>query len=177
MKRGKPEEEQPKREPSLWISVLKAVIPLFAAVLSAAFVLLCVVYGRMHPSLTIELSEMTPEAKAFLRLDTADAAYVFEPEERYQKAGDYRLKIHTGVINAPVTLHVRDTVAPTADGTERSFPSTPRLRRTSWSETYAIKASSGFRSRPRRRTERWAITTPWFCWRTKAAIRRACPSR
>lgn len=122
MKRGKPEEEQPKREPSLWISVLKAVIPLFAAVLSAAFVLLCVVYGRMHPSLTIELSEMTPEAKAFLRLDTADAAYVFEPEERYQKAGDYRLKIHTGVINAPVTLHVRDTVAPTADGTETVVP-------------------------------------------------------
>lgn len=115
------EGERQKHERALWYWILTATLPFTALMLSAAVVLLCVAFGRIRPEATIELGEKTPAASAFARSDRFDAAYETPPEERYQAAGDYRLRIRTGVLSVPVTLHVRDTVAPTAAGTETTI--------------------------------------------------------
>ncbi|MBQ1820261.1 MAG: hypothetical protein II117_01530 [Clostridia bacterium] len=118
MKRQKTEGERQRRERSLWYSVLTVVLPLFAAALAALFVALCILYGRVRPTVTIELGEYSPDASAFVRAENDGAAYVTEPEERYRAAGDYRLRVRTGRLTVPVVLRVRDTQAPAAEGTE-----------------------------------------------------------
>ncbi len=118
MRRTATEAERQKRERSLWYGVLTAVAPLFAAALTAAFVLLCATYGAVRPTLTIELGETSPEARAFARTDADEMTYALAPDATYRAAGDYRLSVHTGSRAVPVFLRVRDTEAPTAQGVE-----------------------------------------------------------
>ena len=127
MKREKTEAERQLREHALWYTVLKYGIPLFALVLSSLIVLLCAVYGKVRPVITIELGEDTPEASAFVRTDAGDALYRTEPELQYRKAGNYRLTVLTGKINAPVLLRVKDTTAPTANAAETTVPANRTL--------------------------------------------------
>ncbi len=127
MKRERTEAERQLREHALWYTVLKYGIPLFALVLSALIVLLCAVYGKVRPVITIELGEDTPEASAFVRTDAEDALYRTEPELQYRKAGNYRLTVLTGKINAPVLLRVKDTTAPTANAAETTVPANRTL--------------------------------------------------
>ncbi len=115
------EGERQKNERALWYWILTATLPLIALMLSAAIVLLCAAYGRIRPETTIELGEETPAASVFARSDRFDVAYETPPEEHYKAEGDYRLRIRTGVLSVPVTLRVRDTVAPTATGTETTI--------------------------------------------------------
>lgn len=116
-------EKAPKqRERGLWYSILTVILPVFALAVAAAFVLLCVTFGAVRPAVTIELGEEVPEVGAFLRKDGTDAAYAVEPNTHYSKAGDYRLLIRVGGRTVPVTLRVRDTQPPTADGTETTVP-------------------------------------------------------
>lgn len=127
-------EGEQKHRHGLWYWILTAVLPVVALALSAVIVLLCVAFCRIRPNVTIELGEETPEASAFARNEAFDAAYETAPEERYRAAGDYRLRIRTGILSVPATLHVRDTVAPTATGTEttlsiRQSPTPDRLIR------------------------------------------------
>ena len=127
MKLEATEEERQSREHALWYTVLKIGLPLIAAVLAALFVVVCAAYGRVRPSLTIELGEESPEASAFLRTDRYAAFYVSEPEIRPKKAGAYRLTVRTGSMDVPVTLRVKDTIAPSADAAETTVPANETL--------------------------------------------------
>ena len=122
MKQARTEADRQRREHALWFTVLKFGLPVFAAMIAALFVLVCVAYGRVRPIVTIELGENSPEASAFLRSDAFDARYRSEPEIRYKKAGDYRLYILTGNMSVPVRLQVKDTVSPAADAAETTVP-------------------------------------------------------
>ena len=127
MKREKTEAEAAHREQSLWFGILRVVLPLFAAVLAGLFVLVCAIYGRARSSLTIELGEDTPEASAFLRKETDAASYLTQPEAHYRKPGNYRLTVHTRTMDIPVTLCVKDTVAPKATAIETTVPANVTL--------------------------------------------------
>ncbi len=118
--RVRTEAERQKRERSLAYRILTVLLPVAALLLSTAFALLCFAYTRVRPVVTIELGEGSPKVSAFLRTN-ADAVYKKEPEAFYVKAGSYRLWIRTGALVVPVALRVADTVAPTAEGLERTI--------------------------------------------------------
>lgn len=122
MKRERTEGARQRREHALWYSVLTAVLPVFALLLTGAFVLFCVMYGSVRPLVTIELGEQTPEVEGFLRGECDSAAYAVEPEPYYKSAGDYRLYVSANGRAVPVILRVRDTQPPTAKGTETTVP-------------------------------------------------------
>lgn len=114
----KPQGEDRARRASPWA----ALLPVLALAVSVSFVLLCMYYGAVRRTLTIELGEETPEASAFLRRETGEAEYGSEPEAFYRKAGVYRLTVRADGRAVPVLLRVRDTQAPTADGPEQTVP-------------------------------------------------------
>ncbi len=114
----KPQGEDRARRASPWA----ALLPVLALAVSVSFVLLCMYYGAVRRTLTIELGEETPEASAFLRRETGEAEYGSEPEALYRKAGVYRLTVRADGRAVPVLLRVRDTQAPTADGPEQTVP-------------------------------------------------------
>ena len=122
MKREETEAKRQQREQSLWFGILKAALPLFAAVIAALFVLVCAMYGRVRPTVVIELGEDSPEVSAFLRTADGEAMYGSEPDPLYRKAGKYRLSVRTRAMEIPVTLWVKDTVAPKADAAETTVP-------------------------------------------------------
>ena len=122
MKRKRTEGAFEKRGHTILRSVFAVILPVFALATAAAFVLLCIAYGGVHPVVTIELGEESPAVGAFLRTEREDAAYVSAPEARYRKAGDYRLSVHADGRTVPVLLQVRDTQPPTADGMEMTVP-------------------------------------------------------
>lgn len=112
------EDERNSRERSLWYSVLTAVLPLFATVLAAAFVVLCVRYRNIYPVQTIELGTPTPDADVFFAREYGGAAYAIEPPTRYREAGWYRQHVAVNGRSVAVLLRVVDTQAPTAEGVE-----------------------------------------------------------
>ena len=128
MKQGKKQKKQKKQavrtkrtHPKLKFALALA-LPVLALAIAAVFVLLCVTYGGVRRRLTIELGTITPEASAFLRGETGEAAYETEPEELYRAAGDYPLSVLYRGRAVPVTLRVRDTQPPIADGPEQTVP-------------------------------------------------------
>ena len=98
------------------------ILPVLAIAIVAAFVLLCMTYGGVKRTVTIELGTATPEASAFLRREPDEAAYETEPEEVYRQTGDYPLRVRYHGRTVPVVLCVRDTQPPTADGPELTVP-------------------------------------------------------
>ncbi|MBQ6235795.1 MAG: hypothetical protein IJK54_07735 [Clostridia bacterium] len=128
MKQGKKQKKQKKHavrtkrtHPKLKFAVAIA-LPVIAIAIAAVFVLLCLTYGGVKRTLTIELGTITPEASAFLRGETGEAAYETEPEEFFRQAGDYPLRVLYRGRAVQVVLHVRDTQPPTAEGPEQTVP-------------------------------------------------------
>ena len=119
MKRNTEETAQERRHaPGYWIAA--AALPVAALLISVVFAVLCFAYTRVYPVVTIELGEPSPQASAFAR-GGADAVYRTQPEALYHTAGRHRLWVKTGVLTVPVSLRVADTVAPRAEGAEKTI--------------------------------------------------------
>ncbi|MBR4906184.1 MAG: hypothetical protein IKZ44_04950, partial [Clostridia bacterium] len=128
MKQSKKQKKQKKQtvrtkrtHPKLKFAVA-LMLPILAIAIVAAFVLLCMTYGGVKRTVTIELGTITPEASAFLRGESDEAAYETEPEEFYRAVGDYPLRVRYHGRTVPVVLRVRDTQPPTAEGPELTVP-------------------------------------------------------
>ncbi|MBQ5991853.1 MAG: transglutaminase family protein [Clostridia bacterium] len=121
MKQRETGENQTQRH-SLWRSVLTGILPVFALALAVSFVLLCVAYGGVRPSVTIELGEDSPEVDAFLRKDFSDAEYLSAPEAHYTSAGNYPVRVYADGRTVPAVLKVRDTQPPAAAGIDTTVP-------------------------------------------------------
>ena len=128
MKQNRQQENRPKQEHPVRRLVLTLAVPVLALVLAAAFIIISIRYGAVRRSVTIELGEQTPEATAFLRRDTGEAAYETAPEPIYREPGNYRMKVIANGRSVPVILRVRDTQAPTADGPEQTVPAGTKLK-------------------------------------------------
>ena len=122
MRKRKQTTQPQKREHPLRNLILAIVLPVLALVIAVSFVLMSVVYGGVKRSLAIELGDETPDAAAFLRRDTGEAAYETAPELKYRKPGNYTLRIRFEKRTVPVVLRVRDTKAPTAEAAEQTVP-------------------------------------------------------
>ena len=128
MKQSKRQKKQKKQavqmkqtHPKLRFAVA-LMLPLLAIAIVTAFVLLCVAYGGVRRTVTIELGAITPEASAFLRREAGEATYKTEPEEVFRQTGDYPLRVRYQGRTVPVVLRVRDTTPPTAEGPEQTVP-------------------------------------------------------
>ena len=117
MKQRRTEGNRQSRERSLSYAILSVALPLFALLISACLIVFCAQSITVRPVLTIELGEESPDASAFLNR-AGTASYLTGPETRYRTAGNRLLRIEVGGRVRPVVLRVRDTVAPTAQGTE-----------------------------------------------------------
>lgn len=117
MKERQTEQRRQTREHSLWYAIVSVALPAFALLLAAVLIAFCVSSITVRPVLTIELGDESPEASAFLNRE-GTAAYVTAPEPRCKTAGNRLLRIEVNGHVRPVVLRVRDTVAPSAEGTE-----------------------------------------------------------
>ncbi|MDO4853424.1 MAG: hypothetical protein Q4A88_08405, partial [Clostridia bacterium] len=98
-----------------------AIAALFACGAIAASVL----YYGMRPLMLHEYGEPLPDASAFY--PEHDCAYAKLPENAEQK-GMHRLTVQTEHGPRWVWLHVRDTIAPTAEGAERTISTRKTLK-------------------------------------------------
>ena len=117
MKERQTEQRRQTREHSLWYAIVSVALPVFALLLAAVLIAFCVSSITVRPVFTIELGDESPDASAFLNR-AGSAAYVTAPEPCYQTAGNRLLRIEVNGRVRPVVLRVRDTVAPSAEGTE-----------------------------------------------------------
>ena len=100
----------------LWHGILRAGLILLSVVCAAGFVAVCLLYRSFYPVRTLELGDMTPDARIFLRSE-GEASYLAEPKKQYP-VGNYFLKIQSGGASRLVLLRVRDTIPPAAEGVE-----------------------------------------------------------
>ncbi len=119
---GEAEANEPKEKRArIWRIAAIAL----AAVFACAAIAFAILYYGMRPLMLHEYGEPLPDASVFY--PKHDCTYADVPEDAEQK-GVHRLTVETERGLRWVWLQVRDTIAPTADGAERTISTLETLK-------------------------------------------------